>query len=53
MTSQYLTQDIIDDLLLHIKLFADAVNVSRIISIMNLGHGNLHMHIPDSKLCVA
>jgi len=49
MTSQYLTQDIIDGLL-HIKLFADAVNVSRIISIMNLGHGNLHTHIPDSKL---
>jgi len=49
MTSQYLTQNIIDGLL-HIKLFADAVNVSRIISIMNLGHGNLHMYIPDSKL---
>jgi hypothetical protein len=49
MTSQYLTQDIIDGLLC-IKLFAAAVNVSRIISIMNRGHGNLHIIIPDSKL---
>jgi len=49
MTSQYLTQDIIDGLLC-IKLFAAAVNVSRIISIMNLGHRNSRIIIPDSKL---
>jgi hypothetical protein len=49
MTSQYLIQDIIDGLLC-ITLFTDAVNVSRIISIMNLGHRNLNMHIPDPKL---
>jgi hypothetical protein len=49
MTSQYLIQGIIDGLL-HIKLFTDAVDVSRIISIMNLRHINVNMHIPDSKL---
>jgi hypothetical protein len=35
MTSQYLTQDIIDGLL-YIKLFADAAIVSRITSVMYL-----------------